>query len=151
MITIKRTNSDNIDFARLIKELDIDLDTYYKEETTFYGELNNIDNIKNAIVAYNENQEPVGCGGIKEYSLTEIEIKRMYVLESCRGKGIASIVLNELEKWSTELGYKKCILETLKEKPYAIAFYQKNNYKEVPNFGKYIKAENSICFEKKLK
>lgn len=68
-----------------------------------------------------------------------------------RGKGIATIVLNELEKWSHELNFKKCILETLKEKPYAIRFYKKNGYKTIPNFGEYIKAENSVCFEKELK
>ncbi|MEP1489095.1 MAG: GNAT family N-acetyltransferase [Algibacter sp.] len=70
---------------------------------------------------------------------------------SFRGKGIATLVLKELENWSNELNFKACILETLKEKPYAIKFYEKNNYKVIPNFGEYIKAENSICFEKKLK
>lgn len=151
MIKIKRTNSDNTDFIKLVKELDIDLGIYYKEEESFYGELNNIDKIKHTIVAYNDNNEPIACGGIKEYSLKEIEIKRMYVQPTYRGKGIASIVLNELENWSNELNYEKCILETLKEKPYAIAFYVKNEYKEIPNFGEYVKAKNSVCFEKKLK
>ncbi|WP_158837774.1 GNAT family N-acetyltransferase [Polaribacter sp. L3A8] len=151
MTTIKRTNSDNLDFIKLVKELDIDLGVYYKEEESFYGELNNIDKIKHTIVAYNKEDEPIGCGGIKEFSIKEIEIKRMYIKPNYRGQGIASIILNELENWSSELNYEKCILETLKEKPYAIAFYEKNKYNEISNFGEYAKAKNSVCFEKTLK
>ena len=151
MITVKRTNSDNSDFKKLAIELDINLKTYYKEEQSFYGELNDIDKIKFVVVAYNKMGKPVGCGGIKEYSKNEIEIKRMYVPPNYREKGIATIILNELENWSSELKFKKCILETLIEKPYAIAFYKKNGYQIIPNFGEYMKAKNSICFEKDIK
>ena len=98
---------------------------YYKEEKSFFEELNNIDKIKHLVVAYNEDKNPVGCRGIKEFSKNEVEIKRMYVPPTFRGKGIATIILNKLENWSNELEFEKCILETLKEKPYAIAFYEK--------------------------
>mgnify|MGYP000515973728 CR=1 FL=1 len=43
MITIKRTNSENLNFQKLVKELDIDLGIYYKEEKSFYGKLNAIE------------------------------------------------------------------------------------------------------------
>jgi ribosomal protein S18 acetylase RimI-like enzyme len=42
-----------------------------------------------------------------------------------RGRGIAQMVLAELEKWAAKLGYKKCILETGKSKPEAIRLYEK--------------------------
>ncbi len=149
-MTIKRTTSNNLDFQKLVKELDKNLSNYYKEELSFYNKLNTSTEIKYVVVVYDENENPIACGGIKQHSKQEAEIKRMFVQEMYRGKGIASLVLNELESWSKELHYKKCILETLKEKPYAIKFYIKNNYKETPNFGEYIRAENSICFEKEL-
>ena len=150
MITTVRTNSDNLDFIKLVEALDLDLEVYYKDESPFYKELNTIDKIQFIVVAYNEKQEPVGCGGIKEYFENCIEIKRMYVPLAYRGRGVATQILNELEIWSKELNYQKCILQTLKNKPYAIAFYKKNHYKEMPNFGEYINAQNSICFEKQL-
>ncbi len=150
MITIKKTHSGNSDFKKLVLELDDDLKTYYKEEKSFYGKLNSIENIKYVVIAYDKDANAVGCGGIKEFSLNEMEIKRMYVPPNYRGIGIASLILNELENWSRDLKYKKCVLETLKEKPYAIAFYKKNGYGVVPNFGEYVNAENSICFEKKI-
>ncbi|MBM1104563.1 GNAT family N-acetyltransferase [Aurantibacter crassamenti] len=147
---IKRTNSDHLDFQNLVAELDVDLGIYYKEEKSFYDKLNTIEKIKYTVIAYDENEKPIGCGGMKAFSKSEAEIKRMYVLQSHRGKGVANLLLNELENWSSELNFKKCILETLKEKPYVIRFYEKNNYKKIPNFGEYVKAENSICFEKEL-
>ncbi|SFD36850.1 Ribosomal protein S18 acetylase RimI [Algibacter lectus] len=151
MISIKRTNSNDLDFQKLVEALDIDLGAYYKDEKQFYGKLNNIDEIKHAVVAYDENNTPTGCGGIKAFSEDEVEVKRMFVPVEFRGKGVAKLVLEALEDWSVELGFKKCILETLKEKPYAIRFYEKNNYHTIPNFGDYVKAKNSICFAKNLK
>ena len=151
MTVLKRTDATNVDFRKLVKELDISLGIYYKEETSFYEVLNTIDDIKHAVVAYDDKNNLIGCGGIKAFSKSQVEIKRMYVVPTFRGKGIATLILHELEEWSTELNFEKCILETLKEKAYAISFYKKNNYSVIPNFGEYAKAENSVCFEKSIK
>jgi GNAT superfamily N-acetyltransferase len=79
-----------------------------------------------------------------------MEVKRMYTIPESRNKGIATKVLNELEKWASELAYQKCILETGKRQPDAIWLYQKNGYKSIPNYGKYVEMENSVCFEKDI-
>ncbi|HTB07933.1 MAG TPA: GNAT family N-acetyltransferase [Bacteroidia bacterium] len=150
MITCIRTSSENPDFQKLVKELDADLSIRDGAEHGFYSQFNKIDAIKYAIVAY-ENGIPVGCGAIKEYSEDTMEVKRMYVPINKRGKGIASKVLKELEKWSVELNYKKCLLETGKKQPEAIRLYTKNGYKIIPNYGQYKGVENSVCFEKEVK
>ena len=149
MIITKRTDSSDKDFQALVKALDADLKIRDGAEHDFYHQFNKIDMIKHAIVAY-EGDEPVGCGAVKQYSADSMEVKRMYVPVNQRGKGIASLVLKELEKWVTELNYKKCILETGKKQPEAIALYKKNNYRIIPNFGQYENIENSVCFEKTL-
>ncbi len=130
--------------------LDADLRIRDGEEHGFYAEYNKIDAIKHVVVAY-ENNEPVGCGAVKEYDSGIMEVKRMYVPPGKRNKGIASVVLKELEQWTTELNYKKCLLETGKKQPEAIALYEKNGYRIVPNFGQYKNVTNSVCFEKVLK
>ena len=149
MIT-KRTNSDDNDFQKLVRRLDIDLKIRDGEDHSFYAQFNKIDMIQYAVVAYDK-EVPVGCGAIKEYAQDIMEVKRMYVSPAYRGRGIASKILNELELWCKELSYKKCVLETGKKQPEAIALYKKNNYKIIPNFGQYENVENSICFEKELK
>jgi putative acetyltransferase len=150
MIRIIRTNSDNQDFIQLVKHLDADLAVRDGEDHSFYAQFNKIDKIKYVVVAY-ENDQPVGCGAIKEYAPDTMEIKRMYTTPESRGNGIASKVLCELEAWASELSYEKCILETGKKQPEAIGLYQKNGYKIVPNYGQYAEIENSLCFEKHIK
>jgi GNAT superfamily N-acetyltransferase len=149
MINIVRTNSENNDFISLVKLLDADLAIRDGEDHPFYAQFNKIDKIKYVVVAL-ENGKPVGCGAIKEYSPDTMEIKRMYTLPECRGKGIATKVLIELENWTRELSYSKCILETGKKQPEAIALYKKNGYKMIPNYGQYTDVENSLCFEKEM-
>ena len=149
MIKLIRTDSDNKDFIHLVKQLDAELAILDGDEHAFYAQLNKTDKIKHVVVAY-ENDMPISCGAIREYSPTEMEVKRMYTMPESRGKGIATKVLNELEKWTTELAYQKCILETGKRQPDAIWLYQKNGYKSIPNYGKYVEMENSVCFEKNI-
>lgn len=147
MIKIIRTDSNNQDFIGLVKCLDADLAGRDGSDLSFYGQFNKIDNIKYAVVAY-ENDKPIGCGAIKEYSPNTMEVKRMYTSPDGRGKGIATKVLTELEIWAAELSYEKCILETGKRLQEAIGLYKKNGYKLIPNFGQYAGIEKSVCFEK---
>jgi len=151
MITLRllRTDSSDPDFIELVRHLDADLAQRDGEDHSFYAQFNKIDRIKHAIVAY-EDDRPVGCGAIKEYAPGTMEVKRMYTAPENRGKGIASKVLSELELWASELSYAKCILETGKKQPEAIALYKKRGYQVIPNYGQYEDVEDSVCFEKSL-
>jgi GNAT superfamily N-acetyltransferase len=147
MIKCIKTDSDNEDFRRLVRELDADLKRRDGEEHTFYSQFNKIDHIKHVVVAY-VNNEAVGCGAIKAYMPDAVEVKRMYVQPGKRGQGIASTLLKALEAWTVELRYTKCVLETGKKQPEAIGLYHKNGYTVIPNYGQYENVENSVCFEK---
>jgi putative acetyltransferase len=149
MYKIKRTDSDDSDFQKLVTELDKDLAIRDGEDHAFFAQFNKIAAIKHVVVAYEEGAA-VGCGAIKEYEKNVMEVKRMFVPLEKRGKGIASIVLGELENWAKELGYQKCILETGKKQPEAIRLYQKNNYTTIKNYGQYADVVSSVCFEKLL-
>ena len=144
-----RTNSDNQEFINLVKQLDAYLKIIDGDEHDFYNQFNNIDVLKNTVVIYLDDLA-VGCGAVKKFDNSSMEVKRMFVSPSYRGKGIAQKILEELEKWSKELGYKKCVLETGKRQIEAVYFYKKCNYKEIPNYGQYQEMDNSLCFEKKL-
>jgi GNAT superfamily N-acetyltransferase len=98
-----------------------------------------------------ESEKAVGCGAMKEFEPGVMEIKRMFTLPGSRGKGIATRILAELEKWAAELLIEKCILETGKRQSEAVELYKKNAYNIIPNYGQYAGVENSLCFEKKLK
>jgi GNAT superfamily N-acetyltransferase len=148
-IEIIRTNSENIDFINLVKQLDAYLKITDEEEHDFYNQFNNIDVLKHVVVIYVD-KVAVGCGAIKEFDKITVEVKRMFVLKSTRGKGIAQKVLTELEVWAKELNFKSCVLETGKRQVEAVGFYHKCNYKIIPNYGQYKEMQNSICFKKNL-
>ena len=149
MIRTIRTTSEHEDFIDLVRHLDADLAERDGKDHSFYAQFNKLDKIKHVVVAYDDD-EPVGCGAIKEYTPDTMEIKRMYTAPESRGKGIASNILRELEKWASELSYEWCILETGKKQPEAIGLYKKSGYTIIPNYGQYAGIENSLCFEKPL-
>jgi GNAT superfamily N-acetyltransferase len=150
MIKLIRTNSENLDFIKLVKFLDADLALRDGEDHLFYSQFNKLNKIKHVVLAY-ENKIPLGCGAIKEYEPNTMEVKRMYTSPESRKKGIATKILSELEKWAFELSYGRCILETGKKQPEAIGLYKKSGYTQIPNYGQYSGVENSVCFEKELK
>ncbi|MGE9311723.1 GNAT family N-acetyltransferase [Niabella sp. CJ426] len=149
MITICRTNSENKDFLNLVFELDKDLAKRNGDTNDFFAQFNKTDLIKNVVVAISDNT-PAGCGAMKPYDHYAMEIKRIFVQPDMRGKGIAMAVLQELEAWAKDLGYKKCVLETGKQMTEAIRLYQKTGYQTIPNYGSYENVASSICFEKVL-
>jgi GNAT superfamily N-acetyltransferase len=157
MIKITRNNSEHVDFIKLVKELDAYLKIMDGDEHDFYNQFNNIDVLKNVVVFYVDTEinsaqvkVAVGCGAIKKFDETSVELKRMFVSLEKRGLGIAQKILTELEVWAKELGFKSCILETGKRQVEAVGLYKKCNYKIISNYGQYKEMENSICFQKNL-
>ena len=149
MMILLRTDSSNEDYRKLVSELDKDLAARDGDDAPFFAQYNKSDDIKYCIVAYRD-EVPVASGAIKHYEGGVMEVKRMYVPLQHRGKGIASVVLKDLEAWAKELGYTKCILETGKKMPEAIRVYEKNDYALIPNYGQYAGVVESVCFEKLL-
>ncbi len=149
MISIVRTNTANSDFLILVRKLDAELAIRDGDDHAFYSQFNSLEKIRHVVLAYAAG-EPAGCGAIKNYSAGTMEIKRMFVLPDYRRKGIAEKILAELERWTAELSFSKCILETGKKQPEAIELYKKNGYQPIANYGQYAGVENSVCFEKKI-
>jgi len=152
---IRRTNSENKDFVRLIIALDAYLKITDEDEHDFYNQFNNIDALSEVVVVYEDiktSSKPIaiGCAAMKKFDHKTVEIKRMYVSPEKRGTGIAQKIMQELEDWARELNYEKCILETGKRQVEAVHFYHKCNYKMIENYGQYKGMQNSICFEKYL-
>lgn len=139
---ILRTTSENIDFQNLVKKLDAYLAEIDGEDHAFYDRYNKIALLKNCVVIF-EDEKAVACGAIKSINENTMEVKRMYTLPECRGKGLAASVLKEL-------GYEKTVLETGKKQIEAVALYKKCNYAIIPNYGQYAEIEDSVCFEKIL-
>jgi len=101
------------------------------------------------VIAY-YNEKPIGCGCFKAFDDGSVEIKRMYVSNEQRGKGIGAAILAELEKWAAELKMSSIVLETGNNQPEAVHLYGKMGYSVIPNYGQYSGMETSICMKKEL-
>jgi GNAT superfamily N-acetyltransferase len=95
---------------------------------------------------------PVTCGGwrINDELDGAAEIKRMYVVDSVRGKGYSRLVLAHLEETAREAGLRRMVLETGLRQPEAISLYTTSGYVQIDNFGVYRDHPESRCFGKSL-
>jgi putative acetyltransferase len=150
MTRIERTTSENRDFRELILSLDAELTEMYGEVQEQYSRFNNVDMIGTVVIAYAGGQ-PVGCGCFRPMESDAAEIKRMFVSPEFRGKGISKLILSELERWASENGFARTVLETGKKQLEAVGLYHRMGYTDIPNYGQYEDDENSICMEKNLK
>lgn len=146
---IIKTSSKNKEFQFLVLLLDEELAERDGPQHDFYHQFNGIENLDHVILV-KKGEVAIACGAIKLFERDMMEVKRMFVKKEYRSKGIAGLVLKELESWSLELGAEKCVLETGKRQPEAISLYLKAGYKKTPNYGQYKGIENSVCMEKDL-
>ena len=144
-----RTDFRNPDFRLLVEKLDEELSLRDGPDHSFYHQYNGIDGLDQVVLAY-EGDVSVACGALKPFGPAAMEIKRMFVLPTHRGQGVAQKVIHALEAWAWESGVSRCVLETGKRQPEAIAFYRKSGYVQIENYGPYRGIENSLCFEKSL-
>lgn len=78
--------------------------------------------------------QPICCGGFKRLAGGECELKRMYVVPSMRGRGVARTLLHELERRARESGYEVARLDTGPNQPHARGLYQSEGYRPIENF-----------------
>ena len=148
-LTIKRTNSDDLDFQQLIRKLDNELWYELLEDQATYDQYNKVPGLDTVIVIY-ENEKAVAIGCFKKYSDDTVEIKRMFVEKEYRGKGLSKLVLKELEKWAEESGFRFAILETSIHFKTARSLYMNAGYTIIENYDQYKGLDESICMKKQL-
>jgi putative acetyltransferase len=94
--------------------------------------------------------DAVGCGALVPIDEYSVEVKRMFVARESRGLGIATMILDELERLARELDYDAMRLETGVKQPESIALYGKAGFYRIPNFPPFENDGSAVCFEKKI-
>lgn len=148
-LKILSTDSMNVDFMKLIKLLDDNLNERYGELQKQYDKHNRVDQIKDVVIIYKD-EVPVACGAFKEYNVDVIELKRIFVKKENRRQGLSKLIISELEKLGTIKEYKYALLETGIKQYEAINLYRNTGYEIIENFEPYIGNTNSLCMKKEL-
>ncbi|MEU9555484.1 GNAT family N-acetyltransferase [Streptomyces fumanus] len=109
------------------------------------------------LIAYDEAGVPVATGGWRAQEANEenyrdgdAELKRMYVIEQMRGRGLARRILAALEADARAAGRTRMVLETGTKQPEAVALYLSSGYEPCDKFGYYRFHESSLCYAKRL-
>ncbi len=109
------------------------------------------------LIAYDEAGRPVATGGWRRQDANgegnedgDAELKRMYVIDDMRGRGLARRVLAALEEDARAAGRLRMVLETGTQQPEAIALYSSSGYEPCVKFGYYRHYEGSRCYAKPL-
>lgn len=148
-LKIKRTSTADPGFQLLISHLDHELWNELKEDQATYDQYNKVPDIQTALVLY-INEKPAASGCFKKYDTNTVEIKRMFVEQGHRGRGLSKLILDELEKWAAEMGYEYAVLETSIHFNTAKGLYTKAGYAIIENYGQYAGLKDSVCMKKKL-
>ena len=141
---------------------DEDFRKFYRKTEEFYSSI--VGGLKNreAFVPYNLSESisdvliasvdgvAVGCAGLKAYSDSDVEIKRVWVDPEFRGNHISSAMMDALEQRAAELGFGRAILQTRPQMEAAVHLYTKRGYELIDNYPPYDKLEGAICFAKRL-
>lgn len=92
----------------------------------------------------------VGTAAIVDRGDGTAELKRMFVTPAARGHGTGRLLIGEIEERARAGGIQLIQLETGPLQRAALALYERCGYTLIPNFGKYVGDDNSVCFEKRL-
>lgn len=97
---------------------------------------------------------PAAMGGWRRHAplgeWDDAEIKRMYVRPAFQRRGLARLILAELERTAVVAGVTRLILETGLEQPEGIALYRSAGYQDIPAFGYYAGDPLSVHLGKPL-
>lgn len=144
-------DGSNKDFILLSSMLDSYLNNLAggEENRAEYIPYNQPDDIECVVLVYN-GDIPIGCAGFKKYDNESAEVKRVFIKNGYRGKGISRRLMNFLEDKAKEKGYRSLILETGEPLIEAMGLYSSIGYNVIPNYGQYVNMPDSICMMKKL-
>ena len=83
------------------------------------------------LVVYDEDDTPVGCGGVRMIEPDRGEIKHLWLDPSTRGKGWGRTLLAELEARAVGLGARVVVLDTNATLEAAQGLYRTSGYGEI--------------------
>jgi GNAT superfamily N-acetyltransferase len=156
---IRRVPFDHPDAVKLNDEVQAEYDVRYGDggDATYLDPAHFAPPNGLYLIAYDERDTPVASGGWRSQDANDegnldgdAELKRMFVIEQVRGRGLARRILAALEEDARAAGRTRMVLETGTKQPEAVALYTSSGYEPCGKFGFYRFHEESLCYAKAL-
>lgn len=151
---IELTQSATKDVVTLVGELEELLSAEYAADQRHGLSLDAIFQPHVRFFVAREGGAPVGCGGVALFD-GFAEVKRMYVRQAARGRGVADALLARIEAEARAAGYEILRLETGDAQHAAMRFYERAGFRRCGAFGAYAalapsSIATSVFYEKRL-
>ena len=150
-IIFRWTDGNDPDFQRFYRLTE----AYYsriaggKSKRLAFIPFNASSEIPHVLLAYQE-ETAAGCAGLKRYSETDAELKRLWVEPAFRGRHIAARLMDQIEEKALQMGFRRLILQTRPLMADAVALYEKRGYALIPNYPPYDQLDGAVCYAKAL-
>ncbi len=151
-LTLTRALLDSPAAQALIQALNRELDHRYPEEGANHFRLDPEEVAEGRggfFIAWHSGQ-PAGCGAVRLLDAATVEVKRMYVCEALRGRGIATRLLARLVAEARQLGATRMVLETGERQFESVALYRRAGFVEIARYGEYVDSPLSLCMGRTL-
>lgn len=113
------------------------------EDSHYYTRYSENENIENVWVVYEENL-PAGCIAYRTKADGIGEVKRLFIRNEYRGKGISKELLNLLEKHAREQGCTKLFLDTRINLEPAVSLYHSLGFDITFQQGLYVQMRKEL-------
>lgn len=150
MIEVSRETPRQDDIVALIRQSDALMQSLYPAESNHLVDIESLAQPHVHVFVAREEGRALGCGAFVLGADGQAEMKRVFVDPAARGKGIARIIMETLEREAALRGVTLIQLETGIKQPEAIALYRKFGYVERGPFGAYQPDPLSLFMEKRL-
>ncbi|MDM7885547.1 GNAT family N-acetyltransferase [Curtobacterium sp. RHCKG23] len=134
-LVFRTTTPDHPDAAPLLADLEREYDARYGEDL---GEPASVELARwpaedfvaprGAFVLLHEDDRLVAGGAFKPYDDDTVELKRIWTAPEHRGRGLAALVVAELEAEARRRGFRRVYLTTGPRQPEAVRLYRRAGY-----------------------
>ena len=151
-LQFRREHLDSPAVQKLFATLNTEVSKRYPEESDSHFRLDAeeiVDGRGALFLAYLADR-PVGCGSIHKLDEDTAEIKRMYVSDDTRGRGIGGALLRSPEAEAHGLAVHRILLETGKRRDPALAVHERAGLRRVARCREYATSALSVCLAKDI-
>jgi putative acetyltransferase len=150
--SIEPLAADSPALQALIRKSEEYMSALYPAESNHFEDVQGLLPPKGVMLGVFASGEMIGCGAVKiaDDGSPYGEIKRVFVLENQRGKGISKAIMQALEGHLRQRSVGLARLETGIKQPEAIGLYRRLGYVERGPFGGYKPDPLSLFMEKRL-
>jgi GNAT superfamily N-acetyltransferase len=86
------------------------------------------------LVAEDDDQRLIGCGGVRRLTATGGEVKRLFVRRAARGRGVGRELLRALEQQAALLRFETLRLDTTGRSAAALALFRAQGYEPIQDY-----------------